>query len=299
MARRRLAAVCSVVQPPRRLAAVCSAQPPRRHGRRSVRRSFLAGDWRRSVWRPRGDDAGCGRRRSLRRISTGCGWGSVWRCVAAGGGWRSVRRPGGVHSRVRRRALRRGCHTGCARVRRALRCTRGVNPGERRRSVRCVAARRGWGTLRRRVSASCWRWHVRCVSARGWRWYVRCVPARAGGGRGTLREPRSGGRAGVRGVACSRGGRWALRQPGRSRRGWLRRPRDAGVRWSRPRDAGVRWSGSRGGWWGTVWEPRARGGRVQRRVRRGRVWKPGARVKRQALGSKEVTETKLFTSLVV
>ena len=119
------------------------------------------------------------------------------------------------------------------------------------------------------------------------------------GGRGTLREPRSGGRAGVRGVACSRGGRWALRQPGRSRRGWLRRPRDAGVRWSRPRDAGVRWSGSRGGWRGTVWEPRARGGRVQRRVRRGRVWKPGARVKRQALGSKEVTETKLFASLAV
>jgi len=117
--------------------------------------------------------------------------------------------------------------------------------------------------------------------------------------RGTLREPRSGGRAGVRGVAGSRGGRWALRQPGRSRRGWLWRPRDAGVRWSRPRDAGVRWSGSRGGWRGTVWEPRARGGRVQRRVRRGRVWKPGARVKRQALGSKEVTETKLFTSLVV
>ena len=275
------------------------AAPAPGAGRRSVRRSLLAGDWRRSVWRPRGDDAGCGWWGSLRRISTGCGWGSVWRCVAAGGGWRSVRRPGGVHSRVRRRALRRGCHTGCARVRRALRRTRGVNPGERRRSVRCVSARRGWGTLRRRVSASCRRWHVRRVSARGWRWHVRCVAAGAGCGRGTLREPRSGGRAGVRGVAGSRGGRWALRQPGRSRRGWLRRPRDAGVRWSRPRDAGVRWSGSRGGWRGTVWEPRARGGRVQRRVRRGRVWKPGARVKRQALGSKEVTETKLFTSLVV
>mmetsp|Transcript_9483 Transcript_9483/g.42969 ORF Transcript_9483/g.42969 Transcript_9483/m.42969 type:complete len:203 (+) Transcript_9483:1793-2401(+) len=115
-----------------------------------------------------GDDAGCGRRRSLRRISTGCGWRSLRR-VAAGGGWRSLRRPGGVHSRVRRRALRRGCHTGCARVRRALRRTRGVNPGERRRTVRCVSARRGWWTLRRRVSASCRRWHVRCVSARGWR----------------------------------------------------------------------------------------------------------------------------------
>jgi uncharacterized coiled-coil protein SlyX len=267
-------------------------------GRRSVRRSFLAGDWRRSVWRPRGDDAGCGRRWSVRRDAAGGGWWSLRR-DAAGGGWRSVRRPGGVHSRVRRRALRRGCHTGCARVRRALRCTRGVNPGERRWTVRCGSARRGWGTLRRRVSASCRRWHVRRVAARGWRWHVRRVPAGGWGGRGTLREPRSGGGAGVRGVACSRGGRWALRQPGRSRRGWLWRPRDAGVRWSRPRDAGVRWSGSRGGWRGTVWEPRARGGRVQRRVRRGRVWKPGARVKRQALGSKEVTETKLFASLAV
>jgi uncharacterized coiled-coil protein SlyX len=280
-------------------AAVCSVQPPRRCGRRSVRRSFLAGDWRRSVWRPRGDDAGCGWWGSVRRISTGGGWGSVRR--------RRSRRRVAVCSAPRRRPLPRPAEGSSARLPHRLRPRpAGSSVHPRRQPRRAAADCSVRLSPPRVVDSSAARLSqlqaVACSVRLSPRLAAACSARRSlrgWAGAGLFGSPAPAAGAGVRGVACSRGGRWALRQPGRSRRGWLWRPRDAGVRWSRPRDAGVRWSGSRGGWRGTVWEPRARGGRVQRRVRRGRVWKPGARVKRQALGSKEVTETKLFTSLVV